>query len=139
VEVDRTGRTSIADVSAAGDVARAFDPRVSAHLRTEHWEAAARLGAAAGHALLELEVPAAPMASFWSDQYGVRIQDLGYAQEADARSIEGDRAGRDFTVLWTRDAHPVTALLVGRRRAMPAVRKAINQTFGAIPERSPAP
>lgn len=137
VEVDQAGRTSAPDVYAAGDVARAFDPRVGAHVRTEHWEAAARLGAAAARAMLGLDVPLAPLASFWSDQYSVRVQYLGYAGEADAMSIDGDPACRDFTVLWTRDGRPVAALLVGRPRAMPAARRAISETFEPILERSP--
>ncbi len=139
VEVDQVGRTSAPDLYAAGDVARAYDPRVGAHVRTEHWEAAARLGAAAARAMLGLDVPVAPLAGFWSDQYGVRIQYLGYADEADAMSLDGDPARRDFTALWTRDGLPVAALLVGRPREVPAVRRAINQTFDPILERSPSP
>ena len=139
VEVDQSGRSADPDVFAAGDVARAFDPRVGAHLRSEHWEAAARSGAAAARGMLGLEATLAPLASFWSDQYGLRIQYLGYAGEADAVSIDGELSSRDCTVTWTREDHPVAALLVGRPRAMPAVRKAINQTFEPLLERSPNP
>ena len=138
VEVDSAGRTSVPDVYAAGDVARAFDPRVGAHVRSEHWEAAARLGTAAARDMLGMDAPVAPLASFWSDQYGVRVQYLGYVSEADAMSIDGDPACRDFTALWTHDGRPVAALLVGRSRAMPAVRRAISETFEPVLERSPA-
>lgn len=139
VEVDHDGRTNNPDVYAAGDVARAFDPRVGAHVRTEHWEAAGRMGAAAGKAMLGLEVPPAPLASFWSDQYGVRIQYLGYAEEADSMTVDGDPALRDFSVLWTRAGEPVAGLLVGRPRALASMRGAITQTFKPIAERNLAP
>ena len=139
VEVDEAGRTATPDVFAAGDVARPFDQRVGAHVRTEHWEAAARLGAAAGRAMLGLDVPAAPLASFWSDQYGVRIQYLGYAAEADAVVIDGDGSGADLRAVWTREDRPVAALLVGRPREMPALRQAIDETFQPIIDRSHTP
>ena len=136
VEVDQAGRTSTPDIYAAGDVARPFDPRLGAHVRTEHWEAAARLGAAAARAMLGLDVPLAPLASFWSDQYGVRFQYLGYAAEADAMTVDGDPAQRDASAVWTRDGQPVAALLIGRPRQMPALRRAIEQTFEPIQDRS---
>lgn len=139
VEVDQAGRTSVPDVYAAGDVARPFDPRLGAHVRTEHWEAASRLGAAAARAMLSLDVPVAPLASFWSDQYGVRFQYLGYAAEADAMSVDGDPAERDCSAVWTRDGQPVAALLVGRPRQMPALRRAIEETFDPILKRSLTP
>ena len=143
VEVDEAGRTTIADVYAAGDVARPFDPRLGAHVRTEHWEAAARLGAAAARAMLGLDAPTAPLASFWSNQYDIRFQYLGYAAEADAMSIDGDPQTRDYSVVWTRSGHPVAALLAGRPRQMPALRNAIEETFESIStsplNRSPTP
>jgi 3-phenylpropionate/trans-cinnamate dioxygenase ferredoxin reductase subunit len=136
VEVDESGRTSVAGVFAAGDVARPFDPRVGAHVRTEHWESAARLGAAAARSMLGLEAQAAPLASFWSDQYGTRIQYLGYAQEADAMTVDGDPATADCAVTWTRAGEPVAALLIGRPRQMPAARRSIETTFQPILERT---
>jgi 3-phenylpropionate/trans-cinnamate dioxygenase ferredoxin reductase subunit len=139
VEVDQAGRTSAADVLAAGDVARPFDPRLGLHVRTEHWEAAARLGASAARAMLGLEIPHPPLASFWSDQYGIRIQFVGYAAEADDMTVDGDPSQRDCTAVWTRVGKPVAALLVGRPREMPALRRAIDATFDPILERTPAP
>ncbi len=120
-------------------MARPFDVRLGAHVRTEHWEAAARLGAAAGRAMLGHDVPIAPLASFWSDQYGVRVQYLGYAAEADAVALESDGSGVDLRAVWTREGRPVAALLVGRPREMPALRRAIDETFQPILDRSHAP
>ena len=48
VLVDAAGATSIPGVYAAGDASRPFDPHLGAHVRTEHWEAAARQGARQG-------------------------------------------------------------------------------------------
>jgi 3-phenylpropionate/trans-cinnamate dioxygenase ferredoxin reductase subunit len=129
VECDESGRTALPDVFAAGDVARPYDHYVGAHVRSEHWEAAARQGAAAARAMLDLPAPAAPPASFWSDQYGLRIQYLGYAPLGDRVEIDGDPARSDFAVVWHRDDRPVAALLVGRPRELPRMRKLVQATL----------
>ena len=86
IPTDAAGRTALPDVYAAGDVTRAFDPRIGARARTEHWEAAGRQGAAAARAMLGDEPAAPPPPSFWSDQYGIRFQYVGYAALADGRT-----------------------------------------------------
>ena len=115
IAVDAAGRTGIPDVYAAGDVCRG----------SEHWETAAQQGVAAADSMLGLDPAPAPPASFWSDQYGVRIQYLGHARLADGVRIDGDPAERDFTALFTRAGRPVAALLAGRPRALPEMRRLI--------------
>ncbi len=139
VEIDHAGRTAVADVFAAGDVARPYDERVGARVRSEHWEAAGRQGISAAKAMLDLDVPQPPIASFWSDQYGMRIQQLGYPHLADDVALDGDRAARDFSVTWLRDGAPVGGLLVGRPRQLPALRQAVEATFDPTPEEPTAP
>ena len=63
------------------------------------------------------------LSSFWSDQYGMRIQYLGHAALADAVEIDGDTAARDFVALYTRSGQPVAALIVGRSRALGELRE----------------
>lgn len=129
IPTDVDGRTQLRDVYAAGDVTRAFDPLIGAHARTEHWEAAARQGMAAARAMLGDEAAPPPPPTFWSDQYGVRFQYVGYASLADARRIDGDLDGRDFTVVYTRRDRPVAALTAGRPRDLLELRKRIEQEF----------
>ena len=52
VPVDVAGRTALPGVFAAGDACLGFEPRRRAHLRTEHWDAAAWQGAAVAKAIL---------------------------------------------------------------------------------------
>ena len=73
-----------------------FDPRFGVHARTEHWDAAAWQGAAAAKAMLGEYPGTPPLPSFWSDQYGLRIQYVGHAHHADDVVIDGDPADRDF-------------------------------------------
>jgi NADPH-dependent 2,4-dienoyl-CoA reductase/sulfur reductase-like enzyme len=129
VLTDHAGRSSIPDVYAAGDVASSFDHRAGAHTRTEHWDAAARQGTAAAKAMLGEEPDRGPLPSFWSDQYGMRIQYAGHAGLADDSHTEGDPAERDFAVIYTRDEQPVAALAVGRPRAFARLRKQIERSY----------
>jgi 3-phenylpropionate/trans-cinnamate dioxygenase ferredoxin reductase subunit len=126
VRIDAAGRTAVPDVFAAGDVTLPFDPRLGAHARTEHWDAAARQGATAAQAMLGAAPGTPPAPSFWSDQYGVRIQYLGYASHADEEVVEGDPASRDFAVVYKRRGLPVGALAVGRPRALARMRRQID-------------
>ena len=129
VECDEAGRTALPDVYAAGDVARPYDRFLGTHVRSEHWEAAARQGAAAARAMLGLEPVAAPLSSFWSDQYGLRIQYVGYASLGDTVELDGDPSRRDFAAVWRRMGRPVAALLVGRPRELPRTRQLIQETL----------
>ncbi|HYQ78320.1 MAG TPA: FAD-dependent oxidoreductase [Solirubrobacterales bacterium] len=134
VEVDPQGRTALPGVFAAGDASIPFDPRWGAHSRTEHWDAAAWQGAAAAKAMLGEEPGTPPLPSFWSDQYGVRIQSVGHPHLGDVVAIEGDPAARDFEAVFLREKSPVAGLAVGRPRAIPALRKRIEAAHRAARE-----
>jgi NADPH-dependent 2,4-dienoyl-CoA reductase/sulfur reductase-like enzyme len=129
VPVDHAGRTGVHGVYAAGDVTRGFDHRAGVHRRTEHWDAAARQGAAAAQAMLGQDPAPAPLPSFWSDQYGTRIQYVGFADLADDRRFEGDCDRREFAVVYTRERSPVAALVVGQPRAFARLRREIERTY----------
>lgn len=130
--VDDCGRTGAPGVYAAGDAARVYDRALARHVRTEHWEAAAREGGAAARAMLGLEPAVLPPASFWSDQYGTRVQYVGHAGEADRVVVEGDTAGRDFSATYTRAGVTVAALLVGRPRQLAAARREVHSGLESL-------
>jgi len=126
VRTDTSGRARLPGVFAAGDASVPFDPRFGAHARTEHWDAAAWQGAAAARAMLGEYPGTPPLPSFWSDQYGLRIQYVGHAHHADAVVVEGEPGERDFEAVFTRSGVPVAGLAVGRPRAIPALKKRIE-------------
>jgi NADPH-dependent 2,4-dienoyl-CoA reductase/sulfur reductase-like enzyme len=126
VRTDTAGRTALPGVFAAGDSSIPFEPRFGEHARTEHWDAAAWQGAAVAKAMLGEHPGTPPLPSFWSDQYGLRVQYVGHARHADAVAIEGDPEGRDFEAVFTRAGTPVAGLAVGRPRAIPTLRKQIE-------------
>ena len=127
VRTDTAGRTCLPGVFAAGDASVPFDPRFGSHARTEHWDAAAWQGAAAAKAMLGEYPGTPPLPSFWSDQYGLRIQYVGHAHHSDAVVVEGDPDERDFEAVFTRSGVAVAGLTVDRPRAIPALKKRIEQ------------
>jgi NADPH-dependent 2,4-dienoyl-CoA reductase/sulfur reductase-like enzyme len=127
VPVDAHGATGIDGVFAAGDAAATYDRRRRRHVPGSHWEAAGRQSARAARSMLGLDPGDVELSSFWTDQYGLRIQYLGDARLADAITIDGVPEERSFTATFTRAGSPVAALLVDRRRALPAMRKLITE------------
>jgi NADPH-dependent 2,4-dienoyl-CoA reductase/sulfur reductase-like enzyme len=134
VPIDAAGRTPLPAVYAAGDAAAAFDPVLERHALSGHWEAASRQGVQVAHTILGREPSAPAPSSFWSDQYGLRIQYLGHAQLADSITIEGDPAENDFVASYSRGGELVAALVVGRPRAVAELRQRLSPTT----ERTPA-
>ena len=126
VRTDTSGRSRLPGVFAAGDASVPFDPRFGAHARTEHWDAAAWQGAAVAKAMLGEYPGTPPLPSFWSDQYGLRIQYVGHAHHADAVVVDGDPGERDFEAVFTRSGVPIAGIAVGRPRAIPALKKRIE-------------
>jgi NADPH-dependent 2,4-dienoyl-CoA reductase/sulfur reductase-like enzyme len=126
VRTDPQGRTAIPGIYAAGDVARSFDHRIGGYARSEHWDAASRQGIAVARAILA-EPPSAPaLPSFWSDQYGLRLQYVGHAASANRISVDGELDENDFTVVYRRGHRPVAALSVGRPSQLAALRRQIE-------------
>ena len=137
IRTDGSGRTALPHVYAAGDVSRPWDHRLADHARTEHWDAAARQGAAAATAMLGDEPRPAPLPSFWSDQYGLRIQYVGHAPGADHISFKGEPGDRGFTALYHRDDRPVAALAVSRPRELAAMRRLIDAAHQPASDQPP--
>lgn len=127
IAVDASGASAVAHVYAAGDAARPLNIASGRHERCDHWEAAARMGVAAAHGMLGLPAPAPAPQSFWSDQYGTRIQLLGDPRGADDVHLGGDPQARDFSATYLRDGVVVAGLLAGRPHALPELRAQLGR------------
>jgi 3-phenylpropionate/trans-cinnamate dioxygenase ferredoxin reductase subunit len=127
VPVDAHGQTAAPDVFAAGDAAATFDHGCGRYLPGSHWEAAGRQGTRSARLMLGLDPGPAPATSFWTDQYGLRIQSIGRSLPGDAIEIDGDLEARDFTAIFSRAGRAVAALLVDRPRHLPAARTLIEK------------
>ena len=138
IPVDAAGRTAAPYVFAAGDAARPLDPALGVHVRSEHWEAAGRQGAAAAAGMLGRQPSSAPAPSFWSDQYGIRIHHVGHRAGAGSVEIDGTLDKRDFAATWMSRGRPVAGLLVGRPAGLPDLRRRVARAASPHPERAAA-
>jgi NADPH-dependent 2,4-dienoyl-CoA reductase/sulfur reductase-like enzyme len=102
------------NVVAAGDVARWWHPLYETHLRIEHWDHAARQGAAAARTLLAGPGQGDPYDAvpyFWSDQYDVKLQMFGVPRDYDTMQvIEGDADSWKFVAAYGRNGRTIAVL-----------------------------
>lgn len=101
---DATCATTVPGISAAGDVARWYNPLFDTPMRVEHWTNAAEQGMVAATNLLhapEGSEPYAPVPSFWSDQFERKIQFGGHIDAgAEVRVVHGDPDDERFVAIY---------------------------------------
>jgi 3-phenylpropionate/trans-cinnamate dioxygenase ferredoxin reductase subunit len=130
VVVDEFCESGIAGIFAAGDVARwpYSSPRAAApvRVRLEHWDNALRQGEAAARNLLGQRAPYAPVPYFWSDQYNLRLQYVGYAATWDRIVFRGVPQGDSWIAFYLRDGRIAAALAVNRVRDLVPLKKLVG-------------
>ena len=126
IVTDASCRTEIPNVLAAGDCARWWNPRYETLMRVEHWDTAARHGAAAAAAALGDDEPFAPVPFFWSDQHDVKFQSVGYAPDWDELEIEDGPEPGSFIARYRAGDRLVAAFGAGQAKAIARARKEIQ-------------
>jgi 3-phenylpropionate/trans-cinnamate dioxygenase ferredoxin reductase subunit len=123
---DSRGRTAAEDVFAVGDVAQWWHPATQSYRVAEHWTSAveqadvvAQVIADGAESAPELAAPA----YFWSDQFDLKIQAVGFPDpHADAELLEVD--GRKLALL-SRHGHVVAAVGFSAGRLVMGLRSAV--------------
>lgn len=99
--VDEHLRTSHPDVFAAGDVANAFHPVLGRRIRVEHWANALNQPAVVAAGMLGADAVYDRLPYFYSDQYDVGMEYVGYVNPAEAELvIRGDLGSKEFIAFW---------------------------------------
>lgn len=106
---------------AAGDVARFPDWRDGSLIRIEHWRLAAQHGRVAAHNLAGRRVEFAGVPFFWSEQFDLFLQYVGYAASWDEVIVHGDLAARDFLAFYVKDNRVMAAAGLQRDRQLAAL------------------
>ena len=112
IVVDEHLQSSVPGVYAAGDVASAWHPHYGQHLRVEHWANALNQGLAAGANAAGGTEPYTRLPYFFSDQYDLGMEYVGYSDPADAVVVRGSLADREFIAFWHRDGIVTAAMNV---------------------------
>jgi 3-phenylpropionate/trans-cinnamate dioxygenase ferredoxin reductase component len=124
IVVDECCRTSDPAIFAAGDVVRFPGPRGS--VRLENWRHAQDQGAVAGRNAAGASDPYVTVPSFWSEQYDLYIQGVGWEPS------RGDRASRPLAgssrlTFETSDGLLVYATGINAQRDMAMARRLIER------------
>jgi 3-phenylpropionate/trans-cinnamate dioxygenase ferredoxin reductase subunit len=103
VVVDELLQTSAPGIFAAGDIANAWHPHYQQRVRIEHWANALNQGAAAGANASGEPKPYTRLPYFFSDQYDLGLEYVGYASADDSVVIRGDLGKREFIAFYHRN------------------------------------
>ena len=125
IPTDAAGRTSVPDVYACGDAAAPWHPALSRSLRLEHWTSAATQGAAVARAILRQEQEPVSAPYFWSDQFGFRLQHVGFPEGWTRVVLQGDEDSLEARYL-DADDRLVAVLLVNRPAHVAQLRRRIT-------------
>jgi 3-phenylpropionate/trans-cinnamate dioxygenase ferredoxin reductase subunit len=100
VLVDASLRTSDPDIFAVGDIAAAEHPVFGTRVRTEHWANALKQPAVAAAGMLGSPGEYDELPYFFTDQYDLGMEYVGYAPDYAKVVFRGDVAKREFTAFW---------------------------------------
>jgi 3-phenylpropionate/trans-cinnamate dioxygenase ferredoxin reductase subunit len=125
VVVDELCRTTADGVYAAGDLASWWHPGIGRRLRVEHFDNAQLQGVAAAKSMLGKGEPYAPVPFFWSDQYDVTFQHVGYAGGEDEVVLRGSAGSGSWCAFYLRQGRLVAAFGANRFREIAAARQLI--------------
>ncbi len=100
VQVDASLRTSNADIFAVGDIAAAEHPLFGMRVRIEHWANALKQPAVAAAGMLGQPAKYSELPYFFTDQYDLGMEYVGYAPSYDRVVFRGDVERRQFVSFW---------------------------------------
>jgi 3-phenylpropionate/trans-cinnamate dioxygenase ferredoxin reductase subunit len=123
--------TSIPGIFAIGDAARWPYHRPGTDdvelVRLEHWDNALRQGDIAAQNALGRGLAFSSVPYFWSDQYGLRLQYVGYATSWDEVVIRGNPAAESYIAFYLSGEVVQAAFAVNRVRDLVALKRLIGQ------------
>jgi len=138
IATDASGRTALPDVYACGDVASTWRPSLGRRVRVEHWTNASGQAAAVAHTILGEESVHDDVPFFWSDQFGLRLQHVGFATEW-AR-VEIDEGTDAFSARYLdQDGRLLAALAANRPGEIASLRRELKANARASVERQSIP
>ena len=109
IVVDDHCRTSVPDVYAAGDCTNHPNPLLDRRLRLESVPNAMDQARVSTANMLGDDKTYAAIPWFWSDQYELKLQMVGFSADGDTQVLRGDMAANQFAVFYLKDGKVVAA------------------------------
>ena len=131
IVVDEHARTSDEHIYGAGDCTNHPNPLLGRRVRLESVPNAMEQSRAAAANMAGNPRTYATMPWFWSDQYDLKLQMVGFPAEGDERVLRGDPAARQFANFYVRDGVLAAAEAVNSAREFMAARQLIGKPVQA--------
>jgi apoptosis-inducing factor 3 len=120
-------------IYAAGDIASYPDARTGEKRRIEHWRTAEQQGRVAAHNIAGRKTRFDGVPFFWTRQFDLGLDYIGYARKWDEIIWDGDVAERNFLAYYVLDGKVVAVAGMERNREMAALEELMRL------DRMPAP
>ena len=134
VDVDRSCRTSLADVYAVGDCAAQESPFAGGRrVRIESVQNAHDQAAAAARSIIGLEAGEPPVPWFWSNQYDLKLQTVGLSLGHDRTILRGRPDERSFSLIYLREERVIALDCVNAVRDYAQGRRLVAERLAANP------
>lgn len=127
IKVNEFGQTSDPAIYAIGDVARRPDALLGGLVRLESAAHAESQAVSIAHIIAGGKEPFREVPWFWSDQYDLNIQVLGYPRLGDRDVTRGKPEEQKFTTFYLRDQTVCGAIAVNNGPEIRILRSVINQ------------
>lgn len=133
--VDEYLETNAPGIYAAGDVANAWHPNYGQHLRVDHWANALNQGMTAGRNAVGKRERYTRLPYFFSDQYDLGMEYVGYGNPSDRVTVRGNLATREFIAFWHRGSIITAAMSVNVWDVVEDLKALIETGAGIDPAR----
>lgn len=141
VLVDASLRSSNPDIYAVGDVAAVEHPLLGTRIRTGHWAEALKQPAVAAAGMLGERAEYTDLPYFFTDQYQLGMEYVGYAPRYRQVVFRGDAAAGEFIAFWLDERHRVLAAMsvnirdaIGRLKSLVRSHTAVDPARLADPD-----
>ncbi len=135
IPVDEFCRANVDGIFAAGDVTRFHHPVAGKSIHVEHWDHARLHGMAAARNMLGAQVPYCPIPFFWSDQYDLNIQFVGFPAPYTDVVFRGDVGEHFFSAFLLAERRLIGAVCFNRWRDCRASKRLIEEGIQLDPEK----
>lgn len=128
IVVDDHCRTSAPDVYAAGDCTNHPNPLLDRRLRLESVPNAMDQARVSTANMLGEDKTYAAIPWFWSDQYELKLQMVGFSADGDTQVLRGDMDANQFAVFYLKDGKVVAADAVNSPKEFMLCKQLVGKT-----------
>ena len=137
IVVDERCRTSAPNVWAAGDCTRGPNPLTGTMLRLESVPNAMEQARVAAANICGKDKVYDAIPWFWSDQYELKLQMVGFSTGAEAQVLRGDQEANEFAVFYLNDGKIIAADAVNSPKEFMVCKQLIGKAVDAAVLQNP--